>query len=432
MTGLKQTELGTIPTDWVVKQIGDLEPYVTSGSRGWAAFYSEHGAPFLRITNLSRDCIYPSLDDLRFVSIAANEAEANRTSLSDGDVLVSVTADIGIIGYVTSEIPKPAYINQHVALLRFNPSVTCSKFVSYFLASEKPQKLFRAATDSGAKAGMNLTTVQQVRVALPPTKSEQEAIAEALSDADALIESLEQLLVKKRQIKQGTMQELLTGKRRLPGYSTTSWNSAEIGLVPNDWKVVTIGAVAAVKTGPFGSSLHESDYVDEGTPIITVEHLGERGIVSTKTPLVSEIDRQRLCKYSLQVGDIVFSRVGSIDRNARVSEAEEGWLFSGRLLRVRADCKRVETQFLSYQFHGQPFKSRVHALAVGQTMASLNTQILKQVLILLPSLAEQTAIATILSDMDADIAALEAKLAKARHIKQGMMQQLLTGQIRLV
>lgn len=107
-SGHKQTKLGTIPGDWLVKPIGELEPYVTSGSRVWAAFYSEHGAPFLRITNLSRDCIYPSLEDLRLVRIAVNEAETNRTSLSDGDVLVSVTADVGIIGYVTSEIQKPA------------------------------------------------------------------------------------------------------------------------------------------------------------------------------------------------------------------------------------------------------------------------------------------------------------------------------------
>src|SRR3954467_13385842 len=240
--GYKQTEVGMIPEDWAVRQIGDLHPFVTSGSRGWAAFYSELGSPFIRITNLSRSCIYMELQDLRFVNLAANDSEAARTQLRDGDVLISITADIGIIGHVTTKLPMPAYINQHIALVRFDSTLTNSRFVTYFLASENPQKRFRALTDSGAKAGMNLTTVQQIPIALPPTKAEQEAVAEALSDADALIESLEQLLAKKRQIKQGAMQELLTSKRRLPGFS-------------GEWEVKRLGSVLKFQVGfPFSSA----------------------------------------------------------------------------------------------------------------------------------------------------------------------------------
>jgi type I restriction enzyme, S subunit len=229
--GYKQTELGVIPQDWEVKQIAEFEPFVTSGSRGWARFYSDAGSPFLRITNLSRTCIYPDVHDLRLVKVVANDGEAKRTQLRDGDVLISITADIGIVGYVTSIVTKPAYINQHIALMRFDSRQVNSQFVSYFLASETPQKLFRALTDSGAKAGMNLTTVQQIRIAIPSTISEQEAIADALGDADALIASLEDLLAKKRQLKQAAMQALLTGKKRLPGFSGA-------------WEVKTLGQVA--------------------------------------------------------------------------------------------------------------------------------------------------------------------------------------------
>lgn len=213
--GFKQTEMGLIPKDWELKKISDLKPFVTSGSRGWAAFYSEFGSPFIRITNLSRSCIYLDLDDLRFVKLAKNENEGTRTQLQDGDVLISITADIGIIGYVTEQLPKPTYINQHIALVRFDQSRTSSKFISYFLATEKPQRFFRALTDAGAKAGMNLTTVQQIRLTLPPTKAEQEAIAEALSDMDSEVAMMEARLAKARQLKQGMMQELLTGRTRL-------------------------------------------------------------------------------------------------------------------------------------------------------------------------------------------------------------------------
>ena len=255
-----------------------------------------------------------------------------------------------------------------------------------------------------------------------------------MSDADALIESLEQLIAKKRQIKQGAMQELLTGKRRLPGFATKpGYKQTEVGVIPEDWEVTTVGEISDVKTGPFGSALHEKDYVNNGTPIITVEHLSESGVHHTNLPMVSDADKVRLKAYSLRHGGIVFSRVGSVDRNALIKVAEDGWLFSGRLLRVRVMGRDTDEPYLSYHFHSEPFKQWVRDVAVGQTMASINTQILMGVKIILPpTRAEHIAIATILSDMDDEIVALEEKLAKDRQLKQGMMQELLTGRTRLI
>ena len=132
------------------------------------------------------------------------------------------------------------------------------------------------------------------------------------------------------------------------------------------------------------------------------------------------------------MGDIVFSRVGSVDRNGLIREAEVGWLFSGRLLRLRPDKKKTFAPYLSYQFHGEDFTRRVRDVAVGQTMASLNTQIVNNISVVLPTLSEQTAIAAVLSDMDAELTGLEQRLTKTRALKQGMMQELLTGRRRLV
>ncbi len=148
--------------------------------------------------------------------------------------------------------------------------------------------------------------------------------------------------------------------------------------------------------------------------------------------MVSNTDRQRLEAYSLDENDIVFSRVGSIDRNALVRSEEAGWLFSGRLLRVRPNDNKIAPSYLSYHFHSELFKLRVRSVAVGQTMLSLNTRILSGIDIVLPPLPEQTAIAAVLSDIDAELAALEARRDKTRALKQGMMQELLTGRIRLL
>lgn len=156
-----------------------------------------------------------------------------------------------------------------------------------------------------------------------------------------------------------------------------------------------------VQTGPFGSQLHASDYVGYGTPIITVEHLGENRIIHNNLPRVTEEDKTRLSRYTLITGDIVFSRVGSVDRRAIVHPEENGWLFSGRCLRVRPDRNKIAPGFLSWFFGLPAFQEHIRQIAVGATMPSLNTKILGDVPIYYPpSLKKQQAIACILDTLD--------------------------------
>jgi type I restriction enzyme S subunit len=167
-----------------------------------------------------------------------------------------------------------------------------------------------------------------------------------------------------------------------------------------NWKEYKLEDVATVQTGPFGSQLHQKDYVEIGTPIITVEHLGDNRITYQNLPKVTKEDKERLKKYHLQEGDIVFSRVGSVDRRALVTKKEDGWLFSGRCLRVRADEKLANGAFLSYYFGQENFKEYIRRIAVGATMPSINTKILSEIVVTLPDLPTQTAIAEILSSLD--------------------------------
>lgn len=151
-----------------------------------------------------------------------------------------------------------------------------------------------------------------------------------------------------------------------------------------------------VQTGPFGSQLHKEDYVDIGTPIITVEHLGNNRISHVDTPFITDEDKKRLSKYQLKSGDIVFSRVGSVDRRALVRKEEDGWLFSGRCLRVRVDKTKIDPVYLSYFFGLESFKKYIRSIAVGATMPSINTKILSDIPIYYPEcLEEQKRIAHI-------------------------------------
>ena len=153
--------------------------------------------------------------------------------------------------------------------------------------------------------------------------------------------------------------------------------------VPQGWTDATVGDFASVQTGPFGSQLHNEDYVESGTPIITVEHMDGKYIAHRNLPLVSQNDVDRLRKYDLHTGDIVFSRVGSVDRAVMVSQHEDGWLFSGRCLCVRPYDPNTGSYFL-WWFNQPVIRQLVTASAVGATMPSINTSILNSIRIVFP------------------------------------------------
>lgn len=157
--------------------------------------------------------------------------------------------------------------------------------------------------------------------------------------------------------------------------------------------------IAEIQTGPFGSQLHKEDYVDVGTPIVTVEHLGSRVFSEQNLPMVSDTDKRRLSKYILNKGDIVFSRVGSVDRCSFVDQKHDGWMFSGRCLRVRPS-EKVDSMFLYYFFCLNTTKEFVRSIAVGATMPSINTKLLGDVEVVCPEIEEQRKIADILSKID--------------------------------
>lgn len=169
-----------------------------------------------------------------------------------------------------------------------------------------------------------------------------------------------------------------------------------------EWKEVRLGEVADVQTGPFGSQLHKENYVNKGTPIVTVEHLGNKWFTSQNLPMVSDEDKLRLAKYCSQEGDVIFSRVGSVDRCSYVSKEYSGWLFSGRCLRVRPRSG-INPEYLYYFLTNEGTKQYIRNIAVGATMPSINTKLLNEVPITIPSLEDQRRIASILSSLDRKI-----------------------------
>lgn len=193
-----------------------------------------------------------------------------------------------------------------------------------------------------------------------------------------------------------------------------------------EWEKKTIGEISTIKNGPFGSVLHAEDYVDEGMPIVTTEHFKNGNLPLSKNgiPQVSDDDYHRLRGYKLEKDDIVFSRVGSIDINAYVEQSQQGWLFSGRVLRVRP-IKSVNSLCLHYILSTESVKRSIRNRAVGQTMPSINTPILSNTKINIPqSVVEQKKIANLLSLLDERITTQSKIIDKLQSLIKGIAQKI--------
>jgi len=407
---------------WPEKTLAELGGRITSGSRGWASHYSDHGSLFVRITNLDRSNIHVDLSDPRFVSVDPLNAEAVRTRLEPGDLLVSITADIGIIGYVDDGLPSPAYINQHIARVRIDPKHADSRFVAYYLSSWAPQRRFVGSTDTGAKAGMNLATVAALTTVVPPVP-EQKRIAEALADVDDLIASLEHLLAKKLAIKQGMVQELLTGRARLPGF-TEPWSEVSIYELANNQR----------------SLFNDGDWIESehittaGNRLLQTGNIGVGRLLDRGTRrYVSDESFSALKCKEVMPGDILICRLAEPAGRACVVTdiGERRMLTSVDVTIYRPDPGLADRRFLVAAFSTPGWFQEVSERCGGSTRTRIARSELGRIAIPLPGREEQARIADALSDTDSELEALEARLAKACAMKAGMMQQLLTGRVRL-
>jgi len=268
---------------------------------------------------------------------------------------------------------------------------------------------------------LNQRTLENLAITLPPTVAEQESIAEALDDADALIESLEQLLSKKRHIKNGAMQELLSGRKRLPGFEN-EWRVRSLGELGK-----TFGGLASKRKEDFGiGCAHYVTFINVITNVVIDPARFERVNVNQ-----DEV-QNRVTK-----GDLFFN--GSSETPDELGmcaflgeDVSETFLNSFCFGFRLNEFASADGLFLAYLFRSHVGRDLLRPLAQGAIRYNLSKAALLNIELALPSVEEQMAVVAVLADMDAELQALEAKLTKARQIKQGMMQELLTGRIRLV
>ena len=375
--GYKQTEVGAIPEDWELTTVGDA--------------FEIHNTLRFPISNAVRETMpgpYPYYGPTSIQGYINEYRVEGEYALigEDGDHFLKWQTQP-----MTLLVQGKFNVNNHAHLVRGTKNLT-SWFYYYFSRRDLTPYLTR---QGASRYKLTKKKLAALPCAIPAAVAEQTAVAEALSDADALIESLDQLLTKKRQIKQGAMQELLTGKRRLPGFG-------------GEWVMKRLGDVAEISKGQL---ITESTSIPGDVPVIA----------GGKKPAYFHNRANRTGKTITISG----------------SGASAGYVVFYELPIFASDCSTIgEGENYSVEFIYFVLllnQEVIYKAQTGGAQPHIHPDDLRPLMIHVPiDCSEQAAIATILSDMDTELAALESRLAKARQIKQGMMQELLTGRIRLL
>ena len=264
-----------------------------------------------------------------------------------------------------------------------------------------------------------------------PSLQEQKKIASILTSVDKVIEKTQLQINKLQDLKKGTINELLT-----KGIGHTEFKDSELGRIPRSWKLKTIlelnnNRKLTVQTGPFGSQLHARDYVKKGVPLILIRNITSNGLNMKNIPRISPEDAERLNKYQVKLNDIVFSRVGRVGSCFLVTEAQVGWIISGQTLRIRIENNQVDSNYLHIALEGDTVRDQIINDSVGSTRTSINTNILENTKIPVPNLNEQITISRIYESLKSSIENLSNKNQKIKDLKQSLMQDLLTGKVRV-
>ena len=389
--GYKVTEVGVIPEEWDVKPFTQVTDLITCGIAATPEYVPEtRGYPFLSSTNVKDGRVLWS--GYKHISTDLHRQLYHNNPPKRGDILYSRVGTFGEAAVVDVDFEFSVYVS--LTLIKPKQHLD-SRFLMQLLNSDAYKRRAREQIYLGGGVGnLNVDVVRRYPIVLPPFP-EQRAIAAALSDVDALLGGLERLIAKKRDLKQAAMQQLLTGQTRLPGFSG-EWEVKRLGEIANLYQPETISA---------------SKFTESGYPVYGANGVvGHYHTANHKTWQVTVTCRGSTC--------------GTVNRTV-----DKCWITGNAMVLNCDQNPNIDKQFFYYLLLGQDLSDCITGTGQPQIVRSP----LAAVRVSFPGgLPEQTAIAAVLSDMDAELATLEARRDKTRALKQAMMQELLTGKTRLV
>ena len=383
-----------------VRSIGELSELVTSGSRDWAQYYSVDGSIFVRMTNIRRGSIVLNLQDLRYVSVPKSSRDGFRTKLEYGDILVSITAELGKIGLVLDDL-NDAYINQHLALIRPFTFLS-SHFISHYLTTPQAQKRLNRLNDSGAKSGLNLSTLKSFKVYLPE-KAEQKKIADFLTSVDTKISQLTEKHRLLKDYKKGVMQQIFSQKIRFKdddGNAFPDWEEKPLSRmltvyqqkskVENEYEVLTSSRNGLVK---------QSDYYGEGR-------------ITERSNTGFHVIPENYLTYRSRSDDrLFFFNLNTLGLTGIISNYYPVFTMINGQNNFFVELTR---------YHSHVFGR----FSVGTSQVVLSYNALTSIKLEFPSTEEQQKIAQFLQSLDKKINAVNEQIEQTKLFKKGLLQQM--------
>ena len=419
--GYKQIELGGIPEDWEINILKGIveKNRIPSGIYKEKSLYGS-GTKIIKLGDVFGGDYFEPHNAQR---VSLNRKELLNNQVYVGDIIISLASvkleGVGKVMYV-KKLDEETAFDHNVALIRANKDCD-SEYIFYYLKSDKIRDVIRQLSTQVGTTFLKSSTIQEFNILLPPTKQEQTAIATALSDTDVLIEHLEKLIAKKKNIKQGAMQQLLTAKKRLPGFSG-EWEAKKLGEIGK-----ITGAGIDKKSNPDEVPARLVNYLD----VFHKDFIYSKDLNHWVTAPITQAKRCAVTK-----GDIFFTPSSEMRYDIGISAVamedipDAGYSYHVDRLRLFDDW---DLAFRTYIFKTKNFLDQADTICEGSGKRYvISLQKFRKMTVKYPvDKSEQTAIATILSDMDAEIENLEQSRDKYTMLKQGMMQQLLTGRIRI-
>ena len=418
-SGYTQTEVGVIPDAWEVKTLGSLTTLLTNGFVGTATtayVESEDGVLYIQGYNVQENGF--DFHGIKRVSKAFHDRN-KKSCLHAGDLLTIQTGDIGVTTVVPSEL---AGSNCHALIIsRLRKQESEPGYYCQYFNSERGRVAFKEIETGTTMKHLNGGDMKRLFLPSPPIE-EQRAIAEALSDVDGLLDALDRLIGKKRDLKQAAMQQLLTGQTRLPRFH-------------GEWEVKRLEQSCELITKGTTPTSIGRDFTEGGVNFLKAESISESGeSLLDKVAFIDAATNKLLKRSQLKEGDLLISIAGVLGRVGRVSKEILPANTNQALALIRlGNASELERDFLFYCLRSPMTTKQISDVNVQAAQANISLQNVRDLEIRVPpTKAEQTAISAVLTDMEAELAVLEQRLAKTRALKQGMMQELLTGKTRLV
>jgi type I restriction enzyme S subunit len=432
----KQTEVGAIPENW------DLLPFsalgaVIDGDRGVNypsdQDFSESGyCLFLNAGNVTKEGF--RFDECAFIT-QDKDRKLGKGKLKRQDIVLTTRGTVGNFAYFDLKVPfDNLRINSGMVLLRSESSAITPRFLYTILQSHLVSMQIERLSFGSAQPQLTVKGISGLGIVVPPV-AEQAVIASILCDVEELLDGLDSLIAKKRDLKQAAMQQLLTGKTRLPDFKPAQpkFVKTTIGVYPPDWELTELSTLVEPGRSIRYGIVQPGEYDAQGRYMIRGQDYSEvKGWANPSEIFrVSAAIEERYRNARVKVGDLIMTIVGYCGHVEMVPEWLDGANLTQTTARIAIDSDKAVGSFCKYMLLSPAGRNQVAANLKGAAQPGLNCGDIEHFLLPLPSIAEQRAVTDVLTDMDAELIALEARRNKTRDLKQAMMQELLTGKTRL-